>query len=532
MNIAAEVTNRGNSAFVLQFIHGACLVRLPRCTGHAIRQISLYGDRTACCPDSLPIKETPNEARISSKKHLTAQGRICESRLSATLSIGSPTSKAEQANPTLWHRSCGFSSAHLSDWSTLSLLFWKGLAMFRSTISTRQARPKVRLRVESLENRVTPSRTITVDDDAHQFHHPDFTTIQAAVDAAHSGDHILVAAGNYHEQVVIPAGKNGLDIHGLGDARITAPTTFGDPSDAIVHDAGATGLKLWGFTIQGNGGTTGPDVGVLVDGGGSAEVRSNRILNIRDNPLSGNQTGVAIQFGELTTGGSGSGSAVANWIDGYQKGGIVVIGDGSNADLRFNTVRGAGATNAIAQNGIQVSDGAQARVEFNTVSGNKYTGQDFEGVGILVFNTSHVRIKGNTAFNNDEGILLFGDTGSTVSDVTVELNTSNHNTFNGIGLSNVSFSTVRLNTTNSNGSDGINVELSTGNEIKNNWAYFNHRDGIALESTATVNFVHNNAMVGNTMFDAFDASTGSGTGGTANLWEHNHFHTSSPSGLH
>ena len=174
----------------------------------------------------------------------------------------------------------------------------------------------------------------------------------------------------------------------------------------------------------------------------------------------------------------------------------------------------------------------QARVDFNTVSGNKFTGQDFEGVGILVFNTSNVRVKGNTTFNNDEGILLFGDTGSTVNNVTVELNTSFSNTFNGIGLSNVSFSTVRLNTTNHNGSDGINVELSTGNEIKNNWAYFNHRDGIALESTATVNFVHNNAMFGNTMFDAFDDSTGSGTGGTDNLWEHNFFHTSSPSGLH
>jgi len=404
--------------------------------------------------------------------------------------------------------------------------------MFRTTINARQARPKTRLRVESLESRVTPSRTILVDDDAHQFHHPDFNTIQAAVTAAHSGDQILVAAGNYREQVVIPAGKNRLDIRAVGDARITAPATFGDPSRAIVHDAGATGLKLWGFTIQGNGGTTGPDVGVLVDGGGSADIRYDRILNIRDNPLGGAQTGVAIQFGELTTGGSGSGSATANWIEGYQKGGIVVIGAGSNADVSFNTVRGAGATGAIAQNGIQVSDGARGRVEFNSVSGNKYTGQDFEGVGILVFNTSDVRVKGNVTFNNDEGILLFGDTGSTVSNVTVELNASFNNTFNGIGLSNVSHSSVRLNTTNRNGSDGINVELSTGNEIRNNWANSNHRDGIALESTATGNFVRNNSMFDNTMFDAFDDSTGTGTAGTANQWEHNRFHTSSPSGLH
>jgi parallel beta-helix repeat protein len=411
--------------------------------------------------------------------------------------------------------------------------FAKGLAMFRNKVRTAPARPqRVQLRLQALESRVTPSRTILVDDDGHQFHHPDFNTIQAAVNAANPGDHILVATGTYREQVVIPAGKNHLDIRAVGDAKIVAPTTFGDASRAIVHDAGATDLDLWGFTIQGNGAATGPNFGVLVDGGGSADVRYDRIINIRDNPLSGAQNGVALQFGQLTTGGSGSGSATANWIEGYQKGGIVVIGTGSSADVVFNTVRGAGATAVIAQNGIQVSDGARARVDFNTVSGNKFTGTDFEGVGILVFNTSNVRVKGNTTFNNDEGILLFGDTGSTVSNIDVELNGSFNNTFNGIGLSNVTGSTVKNNFTSRNSSDGINVELSSGNQITNNWAYSNGRDGIALESTASGNTVRSNFMFFNTSFDAFDGSTGSGTGGTADTWDHNHFHTSSPSGLH
>jgi parallel beta-helix repeat protein len=390
-----------------------------------------------------------------------------------------------------------------------------------------------RLRLEPLESRLTPSHTILVDDDGRQFHNRNFSTIQAAVNLANPGDLILVATGNYVEQVVIPAGKNNLDIRAYGFATITAPATFGDASNAIVHDAGATGLRLWGFQIQGNGSATGPDFGVLVDLGGSADVSYNHIVNIRDNPLGGRQEGVAIQFGQLTMGGSGTGKASANRIEGYQKGGIVVIGAGSSADVTFNTVRGAGATSAIAQNGIQVSDGATARVDWNTVSGNKFTGEDFEGVGILIFNTSNVRVRGNTTFGNDEGILLFGDTaGSPVLFVTVEFNTSNNNTFNGIGLSNVFGSIVQYNTTNRNLSDGINIEAAMMNQVIGNSAYSNGRAGIAMEGDTIMNTLRFNSMFGNFAVDAFDATRGgTGTGGTSNTWQRNFFRHAGPATL-
>src|SRR5947209_8241737 len=41
-----------------------------------------------------------------------------------------------------------------------------------------------------------------------------FPTIQSAVDAASSGDHIKVCPGTYQEHVVIPAGKDDLDLQG------------------------------------------------------------------------------------------------------------------------------------------------------------------------------------------------------------------------------------------------------------------------------------------------------------------------------
>ena len=240
---------------------------------------------------------------------------------------------------------------------------------------------------------------------------------------------------------------------------------------------------------------------------------------------------MAIQFGQRETGGPGSGSAKYNSIEGYQKGGIVVIGDGSEANVSFNSVRGVGSTAVIAQNGIQISDGASARVEFNIVSGNKYTGADFEGVGILVFNTSNVRIRGNLVYGNDDGIALFAEKDSEVSDVTVELNRSTNNSRDGISLVNVADSTIKLNDASHNGRDGINVQDSSKVSVFFNVAFGNDNDGIAFGANAIGNSIIGNLAFRNGNFDASDASTGGGTAGTGNEWRRNWFGDSDPDGL-
>jgi parallel beta-helix repeat protein len=240
-----------------------------------------------------------------------------------------------------------------------------------------------------------------------------------------------VAPGTYTEQVVIPAtGKDNLDLISVvpNAAKITAPATFGDPSEAIVHVNGAHGIDIRGFTITGSGTAAGPHEGVLVDNGGSADVTANHITAMRDNPLSSLQAGVGVQFGSGAGGTSGTGSILFNRIDDYQKGGIVVIGSGSSADVTGNIVRGAGTTTVIAQNGIQVSDGAIATVSSNAVTDNRFNG-DFEGIGILVSNTAGVTVRFNTVAGNDEGIELLTATNSTVA-----YNSARKNTLNGIGV--------------------------------------------------------------------------------------------------
>jgi len=373
---------------------------------------------------------------------------------------------------------------------------------------------QVRLRLECLEIRATPSRTITVDDDGAQTNNKaDFTSIQAAVNAASPGDRIRVFNGTYAEQVIIPADKDNITLTsatgkgGPGSNVVIAPTAFTDPSEAVIRVAGATGVEISGFTITGaavgSGAGVGANYGVLVDGGGSATVRDNRISAIRDNPITGEQEGIGIQYGFTSAGqvlSSGSGEARGNVIDDYQKGGIVVIGGGSFASIRMNTITGVGPTDVIAQNGIQVSNSATADVRMNTVTGNVYTPATFVAVGILIFETSGVTVRQNVVSGNDEGILLYF-----ADDSTVELNTATGNTQNGIALFESDDNTVSLNKASNNAKDGINIDTSRNNVVFNNFTFDNARYGIALEIGATGNTVRINHLGGNGLDDLFVA---------------------------
>src|SRR3954447_6362480 len=99
------------------------------------------------------------------------------------------------------------------------------------------------------------AKNLTVGQAGDQKCKSDFTTIQAAVDAASPGDHIKVCAGTYAEHVVIGAGKDNLDIqgHNPNDTFIQFPPALPAPgnADAVVLVNGAQNLDLQHFTIQG-----------------------------------------------------------------------------------------------------------------------------------------------------------------------------------------------------------------------------------------------------------------------------------------
>lgn len=79
-----------------------------------------------------------------------------------------------------------------------------------------------------------------------------YSTIQAAVNAAASGDTISIANGTYTEQVTIPSGKNGLKI--VGASQTGAILTAGLNQKAMVVNANDTTFSY--MTIRNTAGLT------------------------------------------------------------------------------------------------------------------------------------------------------------------------------------------------------------------------------------------------------------------------------------
>jgi hypothetical protein len=133
---------------------------------------------------------------------------------------------------------------------------------------------------------------------------------------------------------------------------------YGSGTSGNVTDANIHGARYYG----------------VVADGATVNVTDSEVHDIGNDPFDGTQHGIGIYF---TDGASGDISD--NNVYEYQKGGIVVNGEGTTATVIGNTVTGLGPVDFIAQNGIQVSRGAVATVRGNDISGNFYTGH--AGVG-------------------------------------------------------------------------------------------------------------------------------------------------------
>ncbi|MFL6843435.1 MAG: M10 family metallopeptidase C-terminal domain-containing protein [Allosphingosinicella sp.] len=239
-----------------------------------------------------------------------------------------------------------------------------------------------------------------------------FATIQAAVNAAHTGDTILVASGTYVEQVVVDH-LNGLKIKAAPGATVTiqAPAdlieTARSSSDREIHAVftvkNSTNVTLTGIDIDGAG------VGNTVDEGGGAGqanfygvfyrnssggLTDVDIAHVRDpligGQLSGVQRGVGVVVDNDTlmafamTGGS---------ISDFQKNATVF--NHADLDITGVTITGGGAVGTIAQNGIQVLN-STGTISGNTITGIGYTGAGVYSAAVLGFSNTDLDITGNT----------------------------------------------------------------------------------------------------------------------------------------
>jgi parallel beta-helix repeat protein len=357
----------------------------------------------------------------------------------------------------------------------------------------------------------------------------DFPTIQGAVDAAAPGDRITVCPGTYVEQVTVPAGKDGLRLQSQKplQAIIQAPPIMADPK-AIVRVNGAHDTDIEKFTVQGPGGGPCDSIrtGVRVDSGGSADIQFNRIASIRDSPFSGCQNGNGVLVGRNSEATAGTARVRFNLIEDYQKGGVVVDGPGSSADIDLNVVRGIGPTATIAQNGIQVSRQATANVRRNYVADNLYSPQTVASAGVLLFSPGAVQIEGNNVRSNDVGIYAI----DVDSQTAIDDNDVTKSSFDGIAVEDSAQARVRRNRTPLN-MVGVGLYGVTGALVAGNRADGNGDVGLFADTDTANNTFSDNSAQDNDTFDCQDRSVGGGTAGTANTWLRNAGDTSSPPGI-
>lgn len=240
-------------------------------------------------------------------------------------------------------------------------------------------------------------------------------TIQNAVNTVNVSGNVHVASGTYTEQVTV---NKSLNLIGAGAVTtiIKAPATLPIASlvTSSVVDINGSGITvdIGGFTVSGPGpsGCGSIGAGIFVRGGAHADIHDNKILDIRDEPISGCQNGIGIIVGRVSFSEVGTATITDNEISGYQKGGIVVSNTGSYAEITGNTVTGAGAVNFIAQNGIQVSGGATGDINGNTVSGHSYTPFTFVSTGMLLY-LSDANTDDNDVLENQVGIYHINGSG-------------------------------------------------------------------------------------------------------------------------
>jgi uncharacterized repeat protein (TIGR01451 family) len=370
-----------------------------------------------------------------------------------------------------------------------------------------------------------------------------FATInKALMSAATSGDTIMVAPGQYTEQLTI---SKSLTLTGAGqgtdptvDTIIKAPdplTPDASGKQVIVEMNNMAMVTMSGFTVEGpetSGGNSGIgiDYGIFVIGGATLDLSATTVTAIHGAVAQGNQFGNAIGVGNSATSQIGHATINNVIVTDYQKTGIRVDGAGTTATITNSTITGDGPITAIAQNGIQISRGAVAMVTGNNqISLNEFNGSPGQPSGPDIFNDINsdgilnyqagagTTIQGNNIFNNDIGI-----ESSTQGPVSITGNMVLNNRFHGVlledgtntaggntisgsvnGLIVVSFSSLTLSSRFS--SLGVtplavtpnSVATVTGNTISNNsprgvWVVDEVVDGVVPIATVSQNTIDMN----------------------------------------
>jgi hypothetical protein len=249
-----------------------------------------------------------------------------------------------------------------------------------------------------------------------------YTAIQAALDAANSGDIIEVDDGTYAESINFPDGKviTLRSLHGAFSTIITGV----DGSATVTCGSLEGTTTLEGFTINHESGNTGRGINITAG-----------YLTINNCIISDNSAnyggGIANEIGTLTiTGSAIVNNSVSNYGGGiYNYSGFLTITDSGISGNSASTT-GGGIYNGYSNLLTIITD--------STITSNSadYGGGIFNRVDLTITNST---ISGNSAEYNGGGILNDYTATSTITGSTISTNSANHS---GGGISNDGILTI------------------------------------------------------------------------------------------
>ncbi|MFD7427060.1 nitrous oxide reductase family maturation protein NosD [Streptomyces sp. NPDC059818] len=315
-------------------------------------------------------------------------------------------------------------------------------------------------------------------------------SIQAAVDAAHPGDTIVVRPGTYRESVLIST--PGLTLRGSGDRTVIVPGASRAQPDNACAKAGN------GVCVLGTAQHTVDDV----------SVRS------------------------LTVTGFASNGVWASWTDGLEVRGVTAGSNGTwgiaqqrstRSDIRDNTARSNGDAGIFVANSVDEEGGATdtlgTRVRGNTLTDNR--------IGFTARRVRNLTVSDNTFTANCSGVFVVGDEGTPKAGaMTIR---SNRIT----GNNKFCAATDRLPAIQGSGIvlTGTETTQVRSNVIRDNVGATPLSGGVVLFKSFvgaknTDNTISGNVVTGNQPADLADEDTGTGNDFTGNVCT-----TSAPAGM-